>query len=50
MISRNALECYFLARKKDYKNPFYVEKNVNERYACVLNGPRSPAMDLVLHY
>ena len=48
-ISRNALECYFLA-PKDYKNPFYIEKNVNERYACLLNGPRSPGMDLVLQY
>ena len=36
--------------KKDYKNPFYIDKNVNERYACLLNGPRSPGMDLVLQY
>ena len=36
--------------KKDYKNPFYIEKNVNERYACLLNGPKSPGMELVLQY
>ena len=23
-----------------------MEKNVNKRYACLLNGPRSPGMDL----
>ena len=49
----NITKCFrTLLSFKRLKYPFYLEKNLNELYACLLlqNGPRSPGMDLVLHY